>query len=146
MNVSSNIYDMHHIHELFLTLITWWFQHTDLFQNEVMPLLHRTLQLLFTKFLFIRGVAIHGFSWYLWIWPQILATWRNRTFHADQSHDYWPWRKWNCSQGWIQHSASSGGYVYNLEAPWHHTPTHFGDYQELLGEGMLMGVTGINGC
>ncbi len=45
MNVSSNIYDMHHIHELVLTLMTLWFQHRDLFQNEVMPLLHGTLQL-----------------------------------------------------------------------------------------------------
>ncbi len=45
MNVSSNMYDMHHIHELFLTLITLWFEHTDCFQNEVMPLFHGTLQL-----------------------------------------------------------------------------------------------------
>ncbi len=43
MNASSNIYDMHYIYELCLTLMTWWFQHTDLFQNEVMPLLHGTL-------------------------------------------------------------------------------------------------------
>ncbi len=42
MNVSSNMY---HIRELFLTLMTRWFQYTDLFQNEVMPLLHGTLQL-----------------------------------------------------------------------------------------------------
>ncbi len=27
MNVSSNMYNMHHIQELFLTLMTWWFQH-----------------------------------------------------------------------------------------------------------------------
>ncbi len=40
----SNMYDMHHIQEPFLTFITWWFQHTDLFQNEVIPLLHGTLQ------------------------------------------------------------------------------------------------------
>ncbi len=45
MNVSSNMYDMPHIHELFLTLITLWFEHTDCFQNEVMPLFHGTLQL-----------------------------------------------------------------------------------------------------
>ncbi len=32
--------DMHQIHELLLTLMTWWFQPTDLFQNELMPLLH----------------------------------------------------------------------------------------------------------
>ncbi len=44
MNVSSHMYDKHHIHELVLTFMTWWFQHTDLFQNEVMPLLHGTLQ------------------------------------------------------------------------------------------------------
>ncbi len=45
MNASSNIYDMHHIYELYLILMTWWFHHTDLFQNEVMPLLHGTRQL-----------------------------------------------------------------------------------------------------
>ncbi len=33
---------MHQIHELFLI-----FQHTDLFQNDVMPLLHGTLQIFF---------------------------------------------------------------------------------------------------
>ncbi len=47
MNASSNIYDMHYIYELFLTLMIWWFQHTDLFQNEVMPLLHGTRQFLY---------------------------------------------------------------------------------------------------
>ncbi len=49
MNVSSNIYDMHYICELCLTLMTWSFQHTDLFQNEVMPLLHGTHQLFYHK-------------------------------------------------------------------------------------------------
>ncbi len=48
MNASSNIYDLHHIHELFPPLMTWWFQHTDLFQNEVQPLLYGTLQLYVT--------------------------------------------------------------------------------------------------
>ncbi len=46
MNISSDVYDIHYIHERVLTLMTWWFQHADLFQNEVMPLLHGTLQLL----------------------------------------------------------------------------------------------------
>ncbi len=45
MNASSNIYDMHHIYELCRTLMTWWCHHTDWFQNEIMPLLHGTLQL-----------------------------------------------------------------------------------------------------
>ncbi len=36
---------MHYIDEPILTLMTWWFQYTDLFQNEAMPLLHETLQL-----------------------------------------------------------------------------------------------------
>ncbi len=47
MNVSSNIYSMHHIQEMVLTLMIRWFQHTDLFQNEVTPLLHGILQLCF---------------------------------------------------------------------------------------------------
>ncbi len=36
---------MYQMHALSLTLMTWWFKFTDLFQNEVMPLLHGTLQL-----------------------------------------------------------------------------------------------------
>ncbi len=47
MNISSNMYDVHHIHELVLTLMNWWFQYTDLFQNEVKSLLHGTLQLIY---------------------------------------------------------------------------------------------------
>ncbi len=34
------------INEHFLTLMTLWFQHIDLFQNEVIPLLQVTLQLM----------------------------------------------------------------------------------------------------
>ncbi len=41
MNLSSNIYDIHQIHEFLLTLMTWWFQHTYLFKNEDISLLHR---------------------------------------------------------------------------------------------------------
>ncbi len=47
MIVSSNIYDMHLIYEHCHTLMTWWFPHTYLIQNEIMPLLHGTLQLYF---------------------------------------------------------------------------------------------------
>ncbi len=36
---------MHLTYEHFNTLMTWWFPHRYLFQNEVMPLLHGTLQL-----------------------------------------------------------------------------------------------------
>ncbi len=36
---------MHQIHEIFFTLLTWLFQHTKLYQDEVMPLLHAALQL-----------------------------------------------------------------------------------------------------
>ncbi len=41
MNVSCNMYDMHFF-------LLWWLDgfNRDLFQNEVMPLLHETLQLL----------------------------------------------------------------------------------------------------
>ncbi len=64
MNVSSNIYNMHHIQELFLTLMTWWFQHTELFQNEVMPLLHGTLQLIKSyikvlNYLYIKSLLLY---------------------------------------------------------------------------------------
>ncbi len=37
---------MDHINDFILHLMTWWFQHIDLCQNEVMSLLHRALQLL----------------------------------------------------------------------------------------------------
>ncbi len=37
---------MHQIHELVLTLMTRWLQHTDVFQTEVMPLWYGTLYIL----------------------------------------------------------------------------------------------------
>ncbi len=38
---------MQQIHELLLTLMTLWFPHNDLFQNEVMSFLHVAIQLQF---------------------------------------------------------------------------------------------------
>ncbi len=35
MNASSDMYNIHHIHERFLTLMTWWFQHTDYFKMKL---------------------------------------------------------------------------------------------------------------
>ncbi len=86
---------MYQIHKLFLTLITWWFQHTDLFQNEVMPLLDGALHLYVTHLCFwlvifqfcilsflVKLIDLDG-QWCVannvWVGKQIVKTFKHQT-------------------------------------------------------------------
>ncbi len=81
---------MHQIYEHFLTLMTWWFHNRDLFQNEVMPLLHGSLQLFVSKLkpqmFFQCGtkpqiiISLYNIAWnqhYFWVPTETLQTFFN---------------------------------------------------------------------
>ncbi len=82
---------MHQIHELFLTLMTWWFQHTGLFQNEVMPLLHGTLQLSYTLVNYVtiadEPVVMFGVMLLLRAWCRVLSNSQVRARHIHLGVD-----------------------------------------------------------